>query len=117
MKQLIPWVLSANTIAVMWLVGNRKVLGWWLAVGGQVGWFAWIILAREWGFAPMAIALSITYVRNLVKWRREQRQPCTGVAAMWCPNHGDCTCPEPEDERSDPDCPLHAVSSTHAEED
>jgi hypothetical protein len=116
LKQLLPLALSANTIALMWLVGNRRVLGWWLAVGGQVGWFAFIVIFQVWGLIPMAVALTITYVRNLVKWRREQRQPCTGVAAMWCPNHGDCLCREPEFERSDPECPLHSVWSTHAEE-
>jgi hypothetical protein len=101
----------------MWLVGNQRVLGWWLAVGGQAGWFVWIILAREWGFTPMAFALSITYVRNLVKWRREQAVKCTGLTASWCPIHGDCVCPDGWDGMDDPACPLHAVSSNHAMED
>lgn len=53
---------------------------------------------------------------------------CTGMAATWCPIHGDCTCPwvkgdEPSD-GFDPDavrdlnsetCPLHSSASTHAE--
>ena len=73
MRQLLPLALSANTIALMWLVGNRRVLGWWLAVGGQVGWFAFIVIFRAWGLFPMAVALTVTYVRNLVKWRREGR--------------------------------------------
>jgi len=72
-RQLLPLALSANTIALMWLVGNRRVLGWWLAVGGQVGWFAFIVIFRAWGLFPMAVALTVTYVRNLVKWRREGR--------------------------------------------
>lgn len=38
---------------------------------------------------------------------------CTGLAASWCPFHGDCTCPEPEDEKSDWDCPLHGELSEH----
>lgn len=44
---------------------------------------------------------------------------CTGVAASWCPLHGDCTCPRDEDGgfghgRNGPTCPLHAAGSTHA---
>lgn len=39
---------------------------------------------------------------------------CTGVAAFWCPVHGDCSCPDILD-RNDPGCPLHATDSTHAE--
>lgn len=46
---------------------------------------------------------------------------CTGVAAQWCPIHGECTCEENAagerimggDEAKD--CPLHGPSSTHAE--
>lgn len=43
---------------------------------------------------------------------------CTGIAASWCPVHGDCTCPvNDRNERTltDPDCPLHAPTSPHAE--
>jgi len=46
---------------------------------------------------------------------REPRPRCTGLAATWCPNHGRCTCPAPE-EAKDPLCPLHAPDSLHAEE-
>lgn len=52
-------------------------------------------------------------------------QPCTGVAARWCPNCGSCT-DKPEahenpdtyphsDHCSDRDCPLHGVKSQHAD--
>lgn len=43
---------------------------------------------------------------------------CTGVTASWCPIHGDCTCPRKKDgerEEEDPKCPLHSLSSDHAE--
>jgi hypothetical protein len=31
-------------------------------------------------------------------WPREIHQPCTGIAAVWCPIHGTCTCT--------PTCPM-----------
>ena len=44
---------------------------------------------------------------------------CTGIAASWCPVHGDCRCPRNKDgERiysSHPKCPLHGPESTHAD--
>ena len=51
---------------------------------------------------------------------RLEAATCTGVAASWCPVHGDCRCPEPPDphERRDlnhPHCPLHNPTSSHAE--
>lgn len=39
---------------------------------------------------------------------------CTGVAAKWCPIHGDCKC-KLNGHLSDRNCPLHAPDSKHAE--
>lgn len=44
--------------------------------------------------------------------------PCTGVSASWCATCGDCTCPRDEEGcwmEPDPNCPLHAHDSPHAE--
>ncbi len=72
--QVIPWALSANTIALNWLAGNQRNLGWLLGVIGQVVWFIFIFTWQVWGFLPMAIGLSIVYARNLIKWRNERSQ-------------------------------------------
>jgi hypothetical protein len=40
---------------------------------------------------------------------------CSGLTATWCQVHGDCACPEPEKALADPECPLHAPGSDHAE--
>jgi hypothetical protein len=67
----------------------------------------------------------------------EDKQDCTGVAAQWCPIHGECICPKGEEGDSfmaltskapvpflhppksyvvhDPWCPLHGEFSSHAE--
>jgi len=44
-----------------------------------------------------------------------RREDCTGVAARWCPIHGDCECDQ-EDDHNDPECPLHSPTSTHADQ-
>lgn len=46
---------------------------------------------------------------------REQHG-CTETSAFWCPVHGDCLCPAPEDSLDDPDCPLHNHNSSHGKE-
>jgi hypothetical protein len=54
-------------------------------------------------------------------------EECTGIAASWCPVHGDCTCPSEHVfehgewldrvlDRNHPQCPLHGSASSHAEE-
>lgn len=40
---------------------------------------------------------------------------CTPCSCDWCPICGDCCCPNPEDRKDDPQCPLHNPSSMHAE--
>lgn len=44
---------------------------------------------------------------------------CTGISASWCPRCGDCKCPERGEFAGDmdsPDCPLHALNSTHGDD-
>lgn len=72
--QLIPLALSANTIALMWLVGDRRTLGWVLGVCGQAVWFVFIVVFDAWGLLPLATVLTVVYARNLLKWRREDRE-------------------------------------------
>ena len=44
---------------------------------------------------------------------------CTGIAASWCPNHGDCSCPTDENgnrwDLNGRTCPLHGEDSDHFE--
>ncbi|MCH7475487.1 MAG: hypothetical protein IIA27_12535 [Gemmatimonadetes bacterium] len=57
----------------------------------------------------------------------DRKYDCTGVAARWCPIHGDCDC-DPEGDGDDAgqwgysgvdqdgnECPLHGDHSAHAE--
>lgn len=48
---------------------------------------------------------------------RIESQSCTGLTATWCPVHGNCRCPEVDGvggPGDDPNCPLHATTSSHA---
>lgn len=85
LKQLIPLVLSVNTLALTWLVGDRRTLGWVLGVGGQALWFVFIFTWQVWGLLPLAIGLTIVYGRNLIRWRREQRAENAGYEAIEVP--------------------------------
>lgn len=79
------------------------------------------------GASPVA---ALAFVRRLLANGWELRplpapEACTGIAATWCPVHGDCCCPvywlgeavhREERHLDSPSCPLHSASSTHAEE-
>lgn len=72
MRELIttylPWLLSAITIWFNLMAGNKHAGAWALALVGQAGWLAWIIVTKNWGFLPMNLALWIVYGRNHLKW-------------------------------------------------
>lgn len=45
---------------------------------------------------------------------------CSGIAASWCPAHGNCSCPRDEEgvrteNRSATECPLHGKASNHGD--
>lgn len=64
-----PWLLSAITIYMTVLAGNKHKSAWLVGLIGQAGWLFWIVLSQNWGFLPMNLALWIVYGRNHWKWR------------------------------------------------
>ena len=65
---ILPWILSANTLYVMFLAGGKRKNAWLLGLIGQLLWLLWIVLVGAWGLLPMNIGLWIIYGRNHLKW-------------------------------------------------
>lgn len=68
------------------------------------------------GVSPTSDSEALVAIADVLGIRREGSPPCTSLAARWCPNHGECTCPDPENDLEDAACPLHALLGEHAEE-
>lgn len=66
----IPYALSAVTIYMNVLAGNKHPRAWAVGLLGQVGWSGWIVSSGTWGFLPMNLALWWVYGRNHWKWSR-----------------------------------------------
>jgi hypothetical protein len=86
------------------------------------------VFAAEYGFTfaeavneALNWFVRIRAINELIKAEPPSRVgvvPCTGAAASWCPNCGDCSCPlndVGERTREDERCCLHAPDSPHAE--
>jgi hypothetical protein len=71
MWQILPWVMSAVTLYGVYLAGNKTVTAWWLGLGNQVLWLAFIIHNEAWGLLPMLAGMVVLYSRNILKWSRE----------------------------------------------
>lgn len=71
----LPYLLSAITIYMTILAGNKARWAWAVGLGNQGLWLIWIIAAGAWGLIPMNIALWIVYARNHLRWISEQGAP------------------------------------------
>lgn len=67
----LPWVMSAITIWMTLLAGNKHPAAWLVGLANQLLWLVWIIAMGAWGLLPLNIALWIVYGRNHLKWQRE----------------------------------------------
>jgi hypothetical protein len=65
----LPWLLSAVTIWMTLLAGNKHPQAWLVGLGNQLLWLVWICVVGAWGLLPMNIALWVVYGRNHLKWK------------------------------------------------
>lgn len=68
-RNYLPWLLSAITIYMTILAGNKSRHAWAIGLGNQALWLAWIATVGAWGLVPMNAALWVVYARNHLKWR------------------------------------------------
>ena len=67
-----PWLLSAITIYMTVLAGNKTRWAWAVGLVNQALWLVWILASQNWGLLPMNVALWIVYTRNHLKWTKAQ---------------------------------------------
>ena len=66
------WLMSAMTLATMWLAGNKDWRAWVVGLLNQGFWLYFIFDKRAFGLLPMTIVLFCLYVRNLYKWKHKK---------------------------------------------
>lgn len=66
----LPWLLSAITIYMTVLAGNKTRWAWSVGLVNQLLWLVWIVTVGAWGLLPMNLALWIVYSRNHLKWMK-----------------------------------------------
>lgn len=68
MNHYMPWLMSAITIYMTVLAGNKSRYAWLVGLLNQALWLVWILTTGNYGFLPMNLALWIVYARNHIKW-------------------------------------------------
>ena len=69
-RDYLPWLLSAITIYMTVLAGNKSRHAWAVGLLNQALWLHWIVTVSAWGLLPMNAALWVVYLRNHVKWNK-----------------------------------------------
>jgi len=64
----LPFVLSALTIWMTLLAGNKHRSAWLVGLVNQALWLVWIVATEAWGLVPLNAALWVVYARNHFKW-------------------------------------------------
>lgn len=64
----LPWLLSAITIWMTVMAGNKHKSAWAVGLFNQALWLVWILASQSYGLLPMNVALWIVYTRNHIKW-------------------------------------------------
>jgi hypothetical protein len=76
----LPWLLSAITIWMTVLAGNKHKSAWLIGLANQALWLTWIITTGAWGLLPMTAALTFVYARNHLKWAPAGVSPLSDTA-------------------------------------
>ena len=71
-SQVLSYVLSANSLVSLWLVGNKNKAGFVLGVINQALWVWYALMLKQYGLLIGVIAYTIINIRNLVKWSKER---------------------------------------------
>jgi hypothetical protein len=71
MTNYMPWLMSAITIYMTVLAGNKSRYAWAVGLFNQILWLTWILATKNYGFLPMTAALCFVYARNHIKWGQQ----------------------------------------------
>lgn len=67
----LPWMISALTILMVHMTGNKHPKTWLLGLFNQGLWSAWILCSYSWGLVPLNVVLWYMYFKNHKKWKAE----------------------------------------------
>jgi hypothetical protein len=54
----------------VYLVGEKRRVGWVLGIGVQFLWITYALVTRQWGFIVTAVAFAVIYGRNWSAWKK-----------------------------------------------
>ena len=65
------WILTAVGLTGFVFVGRKDWWAWYINIGCQVLWFSYAIVTAQYGFIVAALAYTIVFTRNAIKWTKD----------------------------------------------
>jgi nicotinamide riboside transporter PnuC len=72
MTILISVIISLLSIAMLWFMGNKSIIGPVIGLINQAFWFYYIYTTKQWCLLGATVAFTVVHLRNLYKWYREE---------------------------------------------
>ena len=64
------WIAAVFELSGLWVVGNKKCIGFALNMCCDVAWIAYVFRTRAaWGLLLVVVPALFINVRNFMKWR------------------------------------------------
>lgn len=73
-NQYWSWLLAIVGLTGFILAGRKVWWCWYINLACQVLWFAYAIVTKQYGFLASAIAYSIVFTQNSIKWTKEHKK-------------------------------------------
>lgn len=67
------YILSAFTLANLWLAGNLNRWTWVVGIIGQFAWFWYVVMTQQWGLMFGVAGIFVVMIRNQFRWIKEGR--------------------------------------------
>ena len=68
-----PILATIITLTGTWMLGDEKVMGWWLHIMGTILWVIYSITLDQIGMAFACAAYFYPEIRGIIKWNRREQ--------------------------------------------
>lgn len=64
------WIISLTSCLMLWMMGNKSILGPIFGIANQALWIFYVIWTRQYGLLLGVSLYTVIHIRNLAKWKR-----------------------------------------------
>jgi hypothetical protein len=71
LTNILSWGGCGLLLLGLRLIGDKKVLGFWIASAAELMWIVWGVMTHSYALVAMSLAILLMYARAIWKWKSE----------------------------------------------